>query len=122
MNPSLSVIPSGAAPQPAGKRAANSADEQAAAEVSDLAIVPLPDLLQRLHSTEVGLRASGAAAILEAVGPNLIAAAPRKGLLFAFIGRLGNPLVLILLFAAAVSAFTGDVVSFVIIAVIVFMS
>jgi len=122
MNPSLSVIPSGAAPQPAGKRAANSADEQAAAEVSDLAIVPLPDLLQRLHSTEVGLRAAGAAAILEAVGPNLIAAAPRKGLLFAFIGRLGNPLVLILLFAAAVSAFTGDVVSFVIIAVIVFMS
>ncbi|MGA2313354.1 MAG: magnesium-translocating P-type ATPase [Xanthobacteraceae bacterium] len=122
MNPSLSVIPSGAAPQPAGKRAANSADEQAAAEVSDLAIVPLPDLLQRLHSTEVGLRASGAAAILEAVGPNLIAAAPRKGLLFAFIGRLGNPLVLILLFAAAVSAFTGDVVSFVIIAAIVFMS
>ncbi len=122
MNPPLSVIPSGAAPQPAGKRAANSADEQAAAEVSDLAIVPLPDLLQRLHSTEVGLRASGAAAILEAVGPNLIAAAPRKGLLFAFIGRLGNPLVLILLFAAAVSAFTGDVVSFVIIAVIVFMS
>jgi Mg2+-importing ATPase len=122
MNPSLSVIPSGADPQPAGKRAANSADEQAAAEVSDLAIVPLPDLLQRLHSTEVGLRASGAAAILEAVGPNLIAAAPRKGLLFAFIGRLGNPLVLILLFAAAVSAFTGDVVSFVIIAAIVFMS
>ncbi len=122
MTPSLSVIPSGAAPQPAGKRAANSADEQAAAEVSDLAIVPLPDLLQRLHSTEVGLRTSGAAAILEAVGPNLIAAAPRKGLLFAFIGRLGNPLVLILLFAAAVSAFTGDVVSFVIIAVIVFMS
>ena len=122
MNPSLSVIPSGAAPQPAGKRAANSADEQAAAEVSDLAIVPLPDLLQRLHSTEVGLRASDAAAILEAVGPNLIAAAPRKGLLFAFIGRLGNPLVLILLFAAAVSAFTGDVASFVIIAVIVFMS
>ncbi len=122
MNPSLSIIPSGAAPQPAGKRAANSADEQAAAEASDLAIVPLPDLLQRLHSTEVGLRASGAAAILEAVGPNLIAAAPHKGLLFAFIGRLGNPLVLILLFAAAVSAFTGDVVSFVIIAVIVFMS
>jgi Mg2+-importing ATPase len=122
MNPSLSIIPSGAAPQPAGKRAANSADEQAAAEVSDLAIVPLPDLLQRLHSTEVGLRASDAAAILEAVGPNLIAAAPHKGLLFAFIGRLGNPLVLILLFAAAVSAFTGDVVSFVIIAVIVFMS
>ena len=122
MNQSLSVTPNGAAPQPAGKRAANSADEQAAPEISDLAIVPLPDLLQRLHSTEVGLRTSDAAAILEAVGPNRIDAAPRKGLLFAFIERLGNPLVLILLFAAAVSAFTGDVASFVIIAVIVLMS
>ena len=122
MNPSLSVTPGGAAPQPAGKRAVNSADEQAASEVSDFAIVPLPDLLQRLHSTEVGLRTSDAAIILEAAGPNLIAAAPRKGLLFAFIERLGNPLVLILLFAAAVSAFTGDVASFVIIAVIVFIS
>jgi Mg2+-importing ATPase len=121
MNPSLSVTPGGAQ-QPAGKRATNSADEQAAPEASDLATVPLPDLLRRLHSAEVGLRASDAAAILETAGPNLIAAAPRKGLLFAFIERLGNPLVLILLFAAAVSAFTGDVVSFVIIAVIVFMS
>ena len=36
--------------------------------------------------------------------------------------RFSNPLVLILLFAAAVSAFTGDVPSFVIIAVIVLMS
>ena len=122
MNPSLSVAPGGAAPQPAGKRAVNSADEQTAPEVSDFAIVPLPDLLQRLHSTEVGLRTSDAAIILEAAGPNLIAAAPRKGLLFAFIERLSNPLVLILLFAAAVSAFTGDVASFVIIAVIVFIS
>ena len=122
MNPWLSVTPRGAAPQPAGKRAANSADEQAAPEVSDLAIVPLPDLLQRLHSTASGLRSSDAAAILDAVGPNLIAAAAPKGLLSAFIERLGNPLVLILLFAAAVSAFTGDVSSFIIIAVIVLMS
>ena len=39
-----------------------------------------------------------------------------------FLGRVSNPLVLILLFAAAVSAFTGDVASFVIIATIVPMS
>ena len=40
----------------------------------------------------------------------------------AFIERLSNPLVVILLFAAAVSALTGDVPSFVVIAVIVLMS
>ena len=45
-----------------------------------------------------------------------------KRLLLAFIERLSNPLVVILLFAAAVSAFTGDVPSFVVIAVIVLMS
>ena len=42
--------------------------------------------------------------------------------MIAFIERFKNPLVLILLFAAAVSAFTGDVPSFVIIEVIVLMS
>ena len=88
----------------------------------DLAVVPLPDLLQRLRSTDAGLRATDAAAILEAVGPNRIATAPHKGLLAAFLERFSNPLVLILLFAAAVSAFTGDVPSFAIIAVIVLMS
>jgi magnesium-transporting ATPase (P-type) len=36
--------------------------------------------------------------------------------------RVRNPLVLVLLFAAAISAFTGDVSSFVIIATIVVMS
>src|SRR5208282_1271745 len=65
---------------------------------------------------------SDAAAILAAVGPNRIDTAPRKRLLSAFIERFSNPLVLILLFAAAVSAFTGDVASFVIIALIVLMS
>ena len=45
-----------------------------------------------------------------------------KSLLIAFAERFSNPLVLILLFAAAVSAFTGDVASFVIIAIIVLMS
>ena len=48
--------------------------------------------------------------------------AKRKGLLIAFLGRFSNPLVVILLFAAAVSAFTGDIPSFVIIEVIVLMS
>ena len=116
------LTPDAAAPRPTPERSGKGAPEQATAEISDLALVPLAELLQRLHSTEAGLSASDAAAILEAVGPNRIAAASRKRLLSAFIERFSNPLVLILLFAAAVSAFTGDVPSFVIIAVIVSMS
>jgi Cation transporter/ATPase, N-terminus len=69
-----------------------------------------------------GLSASDAAAILKTVGPNRIDSAAPKRLLADFIGRFSNPLVLVLLFAAAVSAFTGDVPSFVIITVIVLMS
>src|SRR5208283_4384212 len=53
------------------------------------------------------------------VGPNRIDSAKPKRLLADFLGRFRNPLVLILLGAAAVSAFTGDVPSFVIITVIV---
>ena len=117
-----SLMPDAATPQPKGQRSIKDAPEQAATGVSNLAAVPLPDLLQRLHSTEAGLSASDAAAILETVGPNQIDTAPRKNLLTDFIGRFRNPLVVILLFAAAVSAFTGDVPSFVIIAAIVLMS
>ena len=116
------VTPNGDAAQSAGKRAAKNAAEQAAPEISDLAVVPLPDLLQRLHSTDAGLSASDAAAILKAVGPNRIDTTHQKSVFADFIQRFSNPLVLILLFAAAVSAFTGDVPSFVIIATIVLMS
>jgi len=122
MNKPLSVTPTAAAPQPLGKHSTKGAAEQTAAETSELAVLPLADLLQLLRSTETGLSASAAAAILERVGPNRIDTAKPKRLLTAFIERFRNPLVLILLFAAAVSAFTGDVPSFAIIAVIVLMS
>jgi P-type Mg2+ transporter len=89
---------------------------------SDAAARPLPDLLRSLHSTESGLSTSDAADILKRIGANRIDTAKRKSFLLAFIERFTNPLVLILLFAAAVSAFTGDIPSFLIIAVIVLMS
>jgi Mg2+-importing ATPase len=94
----------------------------AVAAASDLAAAPLSDLFQRLHSSESGLTSADAAAILARVGPNRLDAAKRKSLPVDFVGRFGNPLVLILLFAAAVSAYTGDVASFVIIAAIVLVS
>ena len=122
MTERLPLTPKAADPQPTGDHATTGASPQAAPGTSDLAVRPLPELLQSLHSTEAGLSASDAAAILETVGPNQIETVKPKSLLAAFIGRFSNPLVLILLVAAAVSAFTGDVPSFVIITVIVLMS
>ena len=88
----------------------------------DIAALPLPALIGQLHSSEAGLTAADAAAILKAVGPNEIGTAKSKSLLIALMERFGNPLVLILLFAAAVSAATGDLASFAIIAIIVLIS
>ena len=96
--------------------------DAAAPETSDLAVLPLAELLQFLHSTDTGLSTPDAGSILNTVGPNRIELTKQRRLLVAFIGRFKNPLVLILLFAAAVSAFTGDVPSFAIITAIVLMS
>lgn len=93
-----------------------------AVDGTDVAMLPLSELLQRFRSSEVGLTTAAAAALLKRIGPNQIEQVKRHSLLRAFIQRLTNPLVAILLFAATVSAFTGDVSSFVIIAVIVLMS
>ena len=122
MNRPLSIAPIAAASQPESGRSTKGAAEPALSEASDLARLPLAYLLHRLRTSPSGLSASDAAATLKAVGPNRIASAKPKRLLAAFAERFSNPLVLILLFAAAVSAFTGDVPSFVIIAVIVLMS
>ncbi len=89
---------------------------------SESAELSLPELLRLLDSADTGLTTAAATAKLKAGGRNQIDTAKRKGLLIAFIERFSNPLVLILLFAAGVSAFTGDVPSFVIIAVILLMS
>ena len=117
-----SLTPDSAVLESPEKRSTMNAADQARPGTSDLAIVSLADLFQRLHSTDAGLSASDAAAILETVGPNQVDTAKKNSLLADFAARFSNPLVLILLFAAAVAAFTGDVPSFVIIASIVLMS
>ncbi|MGO9392156.1 magnesium-translocating P-type ATPase [Rhodoblastus sp.] len=122
MNEQPSVRPDAASAQPPVQRSTRGAPDPAAPEISEIAALPLPDLLQRLHSSDTGLRASEAEGILAVVGPNRVETASHKRLLFAIAERFSNPLVLILLFAAGVSAFTGDVPSFVIIATIVLLS
>ena len=122
MNQPLPGTSNAAVPQLTGDRSTKAAAKYVAPETTDLAVLPLAELLQLLHSTDTGLSTSAAGATLKTVGPNRIESTKPKRLLAAFIGRFSNPLVLILLFAAAVSAFTGDIASFAIIAAIVLMS
>ena len=78
--------------------------------------------LDRLSASREGLRAGEAAARLDRDGPNEIAAKRRRHLLFDLLRRLANPLVAILLAAAAIAGATGDVASFAIIVVVVILS
>jgi Mg2+-importing ATPase len=84
--------------------------------------IPQDALLRRLRARLDGLSAREAAARLHRDGPNQLQAPTRAGLLRDIARRLGNPLILVLLCASSISAFTGDLVSFVFVAVIVLMS
>jgi len=122
MNQPLSVMTPAAVSQHTEERSAKHAAYRLSPETTDLAITPISELLQSLNSSDNGLSSSDAAAVLKKVGQNQIESAKPKSLLAALIEKLRNPLVLILLFAATVSAATGDIASFIIIAVIVLMS
>jgi Mg2+-importing ATPase len=82
----------------------------------------VPLLLSRLNVTINGLTSSEAADRLKQVGPNMLRPPRKRALVLQFLSRFKSPLVIILLVASAVSAFTGDVTSFLIISVIVVMS
>jgi Mg2+-importing ATPase len=79
-------------------------------------------LMERLNSSPDGLSSVEAAARLIHFGPNLIHAERKRALLLQFLSKLRNPLVIILLTASALSAFTGDAISFFIISAIVLAS
>ena len=82
----------------------------------------LTALLEYYKSTPAGLTSSEAAERLTRYGPNLFHPQRRNALLFQFLSKFSNPLVIILLVASAISALTGDVASFIIISLIVLMS
>lgn len=75
-----------------------------------------------LATTKGGLSSAEAAVKLTRYGSNDAAAPKRAAPWLRFAQRFANPLVIILLVASALSAATGDVASFVIIAVIVLLS
>ena len=79
-------------------------------------------LLESNKVTPAGLTSGEAADRLTRYGPNILHTQRRNALLLQFLTKFRNPLVIILLVASVISAFTGDVTSFIIITIIVLMS
>ena len=84
--------------------------------------IALADLEQHLGADRNGLSSAEVVARRLRCGPNTLEKRRRLSLSLKFLSRFRNPLVLILLAAAAVSALTGDLASFIIISTIVLMS
>ena len=84
--------------------------------------LPLSAWLSKLDSKPTGLSGDEAARRFGRHGPNDAMARRRRPLVLQFLARFGNPLVLVLLFASALSALTGNLTSFAIITVIVLLS
>jgi Mg2+-importing ATPase len=82
----------------------------------------LVSLRADLGADATGLDEAEAARRLEAHGPNLLRPRRKRSLALQILARFANPLIVLLLAAAAISAFTGDAASFVIIAVVVVLS
>ncbi|MBN9918192.1 hypothetical protein JND32_14940, partial [Listeria monocytogenes] len=76
----------------------------------------------RLESAREGLAEAEADARLSRDGPNEIGETARRHILVDLLHRLANPLVAILLVAAAIAGVTGDLASFLIILVVVILS
>ena len=68
---------------------------------------PIPEVLEELHTTEQGLTAAEAAKRLDRYGPNRLQGAEKPTLLQRFAAQLKDPMLLILLAAAAVSGITN---------------
>ncbi|WP_042877213.1 magnesium-translocating P-type ATPase [Cupriavidus necator] len=84
--------------------------------------LPVAALLEQVATSPNGLSSAVAAARLAQFGPNLIHGERKRALILQFLTKFRNPLVIILLTASALSAFTGDTLSFFIIGTIVIIS
>jgi Mg2+-importing ATPase len=84
--------------------------------------IALADLEKQLSTGGDGLSSAEVATRRLRYGPNTLEGRRRVSLPLKFLSRFRNPLAIILLIAAAVSALTGDLTSFIIISTIVLMS
>src|SRR5215470_3524728 len=84
--------------------------------------IALADLERQLSASPNGLSSTEAAARRLRYGPNTLEERRRLSLPLKFLSRFRNPLVIILLAAAVISALTGDLTSLIIISTIIVMS
>jgi len=84
--------------------------------------LPLHEVERQLDATADGLTTQAAGQRLEQVGPNQLTASQQLGALHIFLEQFKSPIVLILLFATAVSAILQDWIDATIILAIVFGS
>ena len=83
---------------------------------------PLDELERQLGASSNGLNSTEAATRLLRYGANTLNSRQKYSFLLKVLSRFRNPLVLILLVAAVISGFTGDVASLVIISTMVLLS
>lgn len=83
---------------------------------------PLAEPKAELANDAVGLSNAEAGSRLAKYGPNLFRDHQELPLFVQFLARFKNPLVILLLVASAISAFTGEITNFVIISVLVLFS
>ncbi|MBI3798164.1 MAG: hypothetical protein HY268_14515, partial [Deltaproteobacteria bacterium] len=77
--------------------------------------LPLASVLAQLGSGPEGLKSEEANTRLAQYGPNVFTTHRHRALVLEFLARFRNPLVILLLTASGISAFTGEVTSFFII-------
>ena len=100
----------------------NIATPKAAFAHDDMWKLPAASLLIRLSTRITGLNSTEVRARQRQYGPNSAAENKRKPMWLQFAARFQNPLVIILLVASGLSAATGDIASFIIVAAIVLVS
>jgi len=88
----------------------------------ELATLPLNELMVRLETTPKGLTSEQAAKRLEIYGENVLAKAHKHSVVKDFFLHFKSPLVIILLIAAVISGFLGELANTAIILIIVIAS
>ncbi|WP_292387975.1 magnesium-translocating P-type ATPase [Methanosarcina sp. UBA5] len=84
--------------------------------------VPVPEMLQRLQTTDEGLSSLESSKRLKKYGANLLKPKKSSNTLTILLSQFKSPITLILLFAAGLSFFLGDVTDTVIIVTIILIS
>lgn len=69
----------------------------------------LTALLEYHKATPAGLKSNEAASRLKRYGPNVFRLQRKNAVLLQFLSKFNNPLIIILLVASTILAFTGDV-------------